>query len=74
MALDGKRRVENAGIQVKGENEWLTLIQNSSRNRTLFCDYAERTIACGPFGPHLVSICFFLFILFFVSVCFARSS
>jgi len=31
MALDGKTPAELAGIQVKGENKWLTLIQNASK-------------------------------------------
>jgi len=31
MGLDGKTPAEVAGIQVKGENKWLTLIQNASR-------------------------------------------
>jgi transposase-like protein len=33
MALDGKTPAELAGIQVKGENKWLTLIQNASRRQ-----------------------------------------
>jgi transposase-like protein len=33
MALGGKTPAELAGIQVKGENKWLTLIQNASRGR-----------------------------------------
>jgi transposase-like protein len=32
MALDGKTPAELAGIQVKGENKWLTLIQNASNS------------------------------------------
>ncbi|MGA2462262.1 MAG: hypothetical protein ABSF82_12660 [Candidatus Bathyarchaeia archaeon] len=31
MALDGKTPAEAAGIEVKGENKWLTLIQNASK-------------------------------------------
>ena len=31
MALDGRTPAEAAGIQVNGENKWLTLIQNASR-------------------------------------------
>jgi len=31
-ALDGKTPSEVAGIQVVGENKWLTLIQNASKN------------------------------------------
>jgi len=30
--LDGKTPTEVAGIQVVGENKWLTLIQNASKN------------------------------------------
>jgi len=30
MALNGKTPAEAAGIQVKGENKWLTLIQNAA--------------------------------------------
>ena len=33
MALDGKTPAELAGIEVKGENKWLTLIQNASRQQ-----------------------------------------
>ena len=29
-ALDGKTPAEACGIQVKGENKWITLIQNAS--------------------------------------------
>jgi hypothetical protein len=32
MALKGKTPAEVAGIEVQGENKWLTLIQNASRN------------------------------------------
>jgi transposase-like protein len=31
--LEGKTPAEACGIQVKGKNKWLTLIQNASRNR-----------------------------------------
>jgi hypothetical protein len=31
MALDGKTPAELAGIEIKGENKWMTLIQNASR-------------------------------------------
>jgi len=34
MGLGGKTPAELAGIQVKGENKWLTLIQNASQKRT----------------------------------------
>jgi len=30
MALDGKTPAEVAGIEIKGENKWITLIQNAS--------------------------------------------
>ncbi|MGA2789710.1 MAG: hypothetical protein ABSF00_02960 [Candidatus Bathyarchaeia archaeon] len=30
-ALDGKTPAETAGIKVKGDNKWLTIIQNASR-------------------------------------------
>ncbi|MGP8068459.1 MAG: IS6 family transposase [Candidatus Bathyarchaeia archaeon] len=33
MALDGRTPAEAAGIHVNGENKWLTLIQNASRER-----------------------------------------
>jgi hypothetical protein len=32
MALKGKTPAEAAGIDVRGKNKWLTLIQNASRN------------------------------------------
>jgi hypothetical protein len=32
-ALDGKTPAEACGIQVQGDNKWLTLIQNASRKR-----------------------------------------
>jgi len=31
MALNGKTPADLCGIQVEGENKWLTLIQNASR-------------------------------------------
>jgi len=31
MALEGKTPAEVAGIEIKGENKWITLIQNASR-------------------------------------------
>jgi transposase InsO family protein len=34
MGLGGKTPAEVAGIQVKGKNKWLTLIQNASRQET----------------------------------------
>jgi hypothetical protein len=33
-ALEGKTPAEVAGIEIKGENKWVTLIQNASRRRT----------------------------------------
>ena len=33
MALDGKTPAELAGIEIKGENKWMTLIQNASRRQ-----------------------------------------
>ena len=30
MALDGKTPADKAGIEVKGKDKWLTLIQNAS--------------------------------------------
>jgi transposase-like protein len=30
-ALEGKTPVEACGIQIKGENKWMTLIQNASK-------------------------------------------
>jgi hypothetical protein len=34
MALNQKTPGELAGIEIKGENKWLTLIQNSSKHKT----------------------------------------
>ena len=31
MALDGKTPAEACGIKIEGENKWLTLIQNASK-------------------------------------------
>jgi hypothetical protein len=31
MGLDGKTPADLAGIEVQGENKWLTLIQNASQ-------------------------------------------
>jgi hypothetical protein len=33
--LKGKTPAEAAGIQVQGENKWLTLIQNASKKHTI---------------------------------------
>lgn len=30
MALDGQTPADKAGIEIQGDNKWLTLIQNSS--------------------------------------------
>jgi hypothetical protein len=34
-ALNGKTPSEAAGIKVEGDNKWLTLIQNASKNKRL---------------------------------------
>lgn len=34
MALNGKTPAEVAGIEVKGENKWITIIQDASRDQT----------------------------------------
>lgn len=31
MALDGKTSAEKCGIEVKGNNKWITLIQNAKK-------------------------------------------
>lgn len=33
MALDGRTPSEVAGIEIKGQNKWLTLIQNASKDK-----------------------------------------
>jgi hypothetical protein len=33
MALDGKTPAEAAGIEIKGKDKWLTLIQNASHSQ-----------------------------------------
>jgi len=33
MALEGKTPADMAGIKIEGENKWITLIQNSSKNK-----------------------------------------
>ena len=33
MALEGRTPAEKAGIEIKGEDKWLTLIQNASKRR-----------------------------------------
>ena len=33
MALGGKTPADKAGIEVKGDNKWVTLIQNASQKR-----------------------------------------
>jgi transposase-like protein len=33
MALDGKTPAEKAGIEVRGENKWITIIQNAKQTR-----------------------------------------
>jgi len=32
--LNGKTPAEAAGVQIKGENKWLTLIQNAAQSKT----------------------------------------
>jgi hypothetical protein len=34
MALDGKTPSDMAGIKIEGNNKWITLIQNASKNYT----------------------------------------
>jgi transposase InsO family protein len=34
MALKGKTPAEKAGIEVKGKDKWLTLIQNASKRKS----------------------------------------
>jgi hypothetical protein len=34
MALDGQTPADKAGIQVKGDNKWITLIQNATDRET----------------------------------------
>jgi transposase-like protein len=38
MALNGKTPAELAGIKIKGENRWLTLIQQSAKRQTDSCN------------------------------------
>ena len=33
MALDGQTPADKAGIEIQGDNKWLTLIQNASSHR-----------------------------------------
>jgi hypothetical protein len=33
MALNGQTPAEKSGIQIKGDNKWLTLIQNARRGQ-----------------------------------------
>jgi hypothetical protein len=32
MALDGKTSAEACGIEVKGKDKWITVIQNAKKN------------------------------------------
>jgi len=32
MGLDGKTPAEKCGIKINGDNKWITLIQNASKN------------------------------------------
>jgi hypothetical protein len=34
MALEGQTPADKAGIEVKGENKWLTLIQNATKKNS----------------------------------------
>ena len=34
MSLEGKTPADRAGIKIEGNHKWITLIQNSSRNKT----------------------------------------
>lgn len=34
MGLDGKTPAEMCGIEIKGNNKWITLIQNAKQRRT----------------------------------------
>jgi hypothetical protein len=31
MALDGKTPADKCGIEIQGDNKWITLIQNASK-------------------------------------------
>lgn len=33
MGLEGKTLAEKCGIEIKGNNKWITLIQNASKTR-----------------------------------------
>jgi len=48
MSLDGHTPAERAGIQVKGTNKWMTIIQNAGQ-QTIFLttgrkDYSRREL------------------------------
>ena len=36
MGLDGKTPAEKCGVKIEGDNKWLTLIQNASKNKASF--------------------------------------
>ena len=36
QALDGKTPAEVAGIEIKGENKWVTLIQNATQKTKMY--------------------------------------
>ena len=38
MALGGRTPAEAAGIRIEGENPWITVIQNASRNSPVLSD------------------------------------
>jgi hypothetical protein len=42
MALEGKTPADKAGIEVKGKNKWLTLIQNASQNNMESIDHTRK--------------------------------
>ena len=35
MSLDGDTPASRAGIEIKGDNKWLTIIQNASKHTTV---------------------------------------
>lgn len=35
MALDGDTPADRAGIEIQGENKWITLIQNASKRQSV---------------------------------------
>lgn len=43
MGLDGKTPADLAGIKIEGENKWLTLIQNASKNSRISSRHSDET-------------------------------